>query len=369
MLNLTDFDYHLPGELVAQTPLEGRDHSRLCVHKKNGMTVDACFSDLPSFLPKNSLIVVNDTKVFPSRLFGNLYSGGKVELFLLTLPKISKNQDGCIGSCLGKPMKKLRIGTKIYFEDSLEAVVLERIETPSGPRLSVSFNCSLKDLLNWCHNNAKAPIPPYIRRKEKDPLDKIDKERYQTIYAMTQGSVAAPTAGLHFTDEIISRLKSNSIDFASITLHVGAGTFMPVKTEDITKHNMHKEIFSISDQTLKKIVTTRESGGKVLVVGTTVLRAIESLGKLADREFAQASELCDTWLETDLFVKPKSRTEIYVPWLIDGLITNFHQPKSTLFMLICSLIGFDKAHYHYERAIKEKYRFLSYGDSNLFWLS
>jgi S-adenosylmethionine:tRNA ribosyltransferase-isomerase len=368
MLKLSDFDYNLPEELVAQTPADKRQESRLCVFKNKEQISDSVFSCLPDFIPENSLVILNNTKVFSSRLFGKLSTGGKVELFLLSSPFKDNASQNIRAVCLGRPMKKFKVETVLYFPESLEAKIVEKYETSAGARVVVEFNKSLDDLYSWFESYAKIPLPPYIKREKEDELDEFDKERYQTVYATHQGSVAAPTAGLHFTDDILENLEKKNIEIDYVTLHVGAGTFMPVKTEDISLHDMHGEIFSISKETLNKIEKAKSEGRSVIVVGTTAFRAIESLGKFSERNFERAYELCDTWNETSLFIRPETKGDRYNPWITDAIITNFHQPKSTLFMLVCALIGYENAQSYYDRAIKERYRFFSYGDSNLFWI-
>lgn len=367
MLQLSDFDYHLPDELIAQNPTDKRENSRLCILKPNGDITDTHFDSLAEHIPDNSLILLNNSKVFSSRLIGNLPSGGKAEIFLLSAPYKDLKDSKTKAVCLGRPMKKFSSGKKILFRENLEVTIEDKYETSAGPRIRVSFNKTTEDLFHWFENYAKTPLPPYIKREKDNPFEQEDKDRYQTVYAKDLGSVAAPTAGLHFTDEMFNKLKAKDISIGFVTLHVGAGTFMPVKTEDISLHDMHSEIFSISSETLKMIEDAKKSGRKIIVVGTTALRAVESLGKASSRSFENSYKLCDTWQETSLFIRPEKKEDRYTPWIADGIITNFHQPKSTLFMLISSLVGYETARSYYNRAVENRYRFFSYGDSNLLW--
>ena len=367
MLQLSDFDYHLPDELIAQNPADKRENSRLCVLQENGCIIDSSFSELADHIPKNALVILNNSKVFSSRLLGNLPSGGKAEIFLLSSPYCDKRDNQTKAVCLGRPMKKFTPGKKILFANNLEATIEDKYETNAGPRITVAFNKSTEDLFSWFEQYAKTPLPPYIKREKNSQLEQQDKERYQTVYAKDLGSVAAPTAGLHFTDEMFAKLKNKGVTIDFVTLHVGAGTFMPVKTEDISQHDMHSEIFSISSQTLNQIKKAKTEGRKIIAVGTTALRAIESLAELSNRDFEKAQKLCNSWQETSLFIRPKDEEDRHIPWIADAIITNFHQPKSTLFMLISALIGYKKARSYYNRAVDSRYRFFSYGDSNLLW--
>lgn len=371
MLTLTDFDYHLPDKNIAQVPSSTREESRLCVLKKDKTIVDSSFGSLCDFIPEGSLVVLNNTSVFSSRLSGKLVSGGKVEIFLLGRPyehKVGDRQDTTRAVCLGRPMKKLKPGTTIQFDGNISAKIISKSEKLNTPEVTVEFQLPATSIYQWLEQNAITPLPPYIKRSENDPRALFDKDRYQTVYAKHTGSVAAPTAGLHFSDHSFSKLNEKGIDICELTLHVGAGTFMPVKTDDVSKHHMHKETFLLPLSSLKKIREAKENGRNIVVVGTTVFRALESIAERTSRDFDAAENLCETWLDTDLFVRPKTKEDLYRPWIADALLTNFHQPKSTLFMLICALIGYDQAKHYYERALREDYRFFSYGDSNLLWL-
>lgn len=366
ILTLSDFNYQLPTELVAHNPESQRDQSKLLVSQSNRTLTDHMFSELPNIIPENSLIVANNSKVFASRFIGQLPTGGKVEIFLLGKPYGSKS---AVSEAIGKPMKKLKRGSKIHFSDSVTATVIEKNDSDFTPTIKVEFNLSSEELLIWSESKGYIPLPPYINRETLLPSEESnDKEKYQTVYANEIGSVAAPTAGLHFTTDLIKNLKSKNIDFTEVTLHVGAGTFMPVKSENIDEHIMHKEWNYIPIKTIEKIEHAKKNGYKIICVGTTSLRTLESIYRKAKTENKSLIEFANQWNETDLFLRPEDKNDIYKPWIIDGLITNFHQPCSTLFMLICKLVGYDNAHKHYQYAIKNKYRFFSYGDSNLFWL-
>jgi S-adenosylmethionine:tRNA ribosyltransferase-isomerase len=317
-------------------------------------------------LPENSLLIVNNSKVFASRLIGHIKTGAKIEIFLLDKPE---GHEKAICHALAKPMKKLKQGTEVIFKNGVIATVIEKPDTDTVSPLTIQFNLNGKDLLEWIESNGYIPLPPYIERKNLvTAKESKDSESYQTVYAEPVGSVAAPTAGLHFTPELIKNLEQKNIKIVPITLHVGAGTFMPVKFNDISKHTMHKEIFNFPASSLEQLLKAKKNEQKIFAVGTTSLRCIESLYQLAKKRNVQPVELTEQWLSTDLFLRPRAQNEIYKPWLLDGIITNFHQPCSTLFMLICNLIGYKNAHQHYQRAINNEYRFFSYGDSNLLWL-
>lgn len=366
-LFLKDFDFDLPQEQVAQHPCSERSASRLLVKEQNGSLLNHYVTDLPKILPANSLLIFNDTQVFPSRLIGQLESGGKVELFLLYSPIHAKNS---LITAVGKPFKKLKENTKVFFKDGLTAQIISREVNTASPTLKIQFNQTAADLINWTIRNGYIPLPPYIKRKQVLPAkESEDLLRYQTVYASNIGSVAAPTAGLHFTPELFSYLHTAGIETANITLHVGAGTFMPVKTENIDAHDMHMELYSIPQDTWQKIEKARSNGKNIIPVGTTSLRCLESFNKLIKTGDVDPIELLDQWHETKLFIRPKNSNDRFESSLINGLMTNFHQPRSTLFMLICALIGYHEAKKMYRFAVENAYRFYSYGDSNLLWFN
>ena len=365
MLQLEDFDYHLPSDLIAQNPPTRREDSRLCVREKSGKIIDSNFSNIVDMLPKDSILVLNNTKVFSSRLIGNLLSGGKAEIFLLSSPYNDSTNGSTRAFCLGRPMKKFKSGIKIYFTDGLTACIVDKT---TENFLEVEFNFSLNEIFHWFEIHGSTPLPPYIKRDKDDSRLSTDRKRYQTVYAQHSGSVAAPTAGLHFTNEILKKIEDKGISIEHVTLHVGAGTFMPVKTNSIQDHKMHEEFFLIPAKTMINLEKAKEKNRKIIAVGTTAFRALESMATLSEKNFENSKNHCDKWNQTNLFIHPKTSKDFYRPWLVDALITNFHQPKSTLFMLICALIGYDNARSYYGRAVKERYRFFSYGDSNLLWL-
>lgn len=371
MLKLSDFDYDLPENLIAQNPIKVRDTSRLCVREKSGKTVDSTFSELSHFIPENSLIVFNNTSVFSSRIIGHLETGGKVELFLLEKPHSRKDRpDRAFCPCIGKPSKKLKPGTKVTLSDGLTADILSKTDDPIGSILEIQFHTNEENLYSWLSTYGLTPLPPYIKRNEH-VKNELDVTRYQTVYGRHLGSVAAPTAGLHFTEKVFESLRAKKIDSAYVTLHVGAGTFMPVKSENISEHRMHTESFELTTENVEKILSAKKNGRKIIVTGTTSFRALETLAQRSlERDFGLDGIMddADKWNTTDLFIRPKTKEETYEPLMSDAIITNFHQPKSTLFMLICALIGYDSARAHYQHAVDHEYRFLSYGDSNLFWL-
>lgn len=368
-LILKDFYFEVPEAQVAQHPLEQRDSSRLLVWDKNDMAHDQT-KNLAQFVPEGSLFIVNNSRVIASRLHGNLATGGSVELLLLE-PNSGNGLNTESWQSLGKPMRKLAKGTKVFFQDGLTAKITE--EPPSsdtGPHpFTVELSLKGEALLAWLDRYGEMPLPPYISRKNSsDETQAQDRERYQTVYAEGHGSVAAPTAGLHFTKRVIDSLQDKHCRFASVTLHVGAGTFLPVKTNDPALHNMHSERFLVPKETLTEIENAKREGRKIIVVGTTALRSLEGLMDLSNKDGVPPTQLAGKWLRTNIFIRPETRDDRHKPWCADAIMTNFHQPESTLFMLVCSLIGYDNAHKIYKSAIDMGYRFYSYGDSSLLWL-
>jgi S-adenosylmethionine:tRNA ribosyltransferase-isomerase len=330
---LSSYDYELPPELIAERPVPDRHSSRLLVYDEATDTVThATFRDLPQFLPENSTIVFNRSKVFPCRLLGKKSTGGEAEVFLLTLTPVNGTYESLIGTT-----GKKKIGDSFYFGE-----LSARIEAinPQGT-FQVSFNVSPETLPEILEKVAKIPIPPYIRKGESDDED---KKTYQTVYAKESGSVAAPTAGLHFSPELLKVLEEKHT-LATVTLHVGIGTFAKVKVENILEHKMHEEIYTIDQENLAKI---NQAKFKV-AVGTTSLRTLESFSRSGEASGA-----------TSIFLHPGVDVKS-----IDALITNFHLPKSTLLMLVSSLIGREKTLWLYRLAVEERYRFFSYGDGML----
>ena len=335
-----DFDYNLPEELIAQVPLKDRSSSRLMVlHKKTGEIEHRHFKDIVEYLNPGDALVINDSKVIPARLIGEKEdTHAVIELLLL------KNLEGDTWECLSKPQKRLHVGSIIAFGDgSLKAEVIE-ILNDGITHVKLIYKGILMEVL--C-NLGTMPLPPYIHEKLED------KDRYQTVYAKTYGSSAAPTAGLHFTEELLNEIEKKGIYIIRVTLHVGLGTFRPVNVEDVTKHEMHTETYMISSESAKKLNEVRKNGGKIFAVGTTSTRVLESNRK-------KYSEFTPEVNETNIFIYPG-----YKFLGIDNLITNFHLPKSTLIMLVSALAGKENIMNAYNEAVKEKYRFFSFGDAML----
>ena len=347
-MNLSDFDFKLPEKLIATRPVSPRSAARLLVAK--GHNVDDGFvSDLPEFLNSGDRLVFNDTKVLPARLNGfrtrvidvNNVATAKIEVTLLASKK-----EG-IWRALMKPLRKIRVGEKITFDKSFEALLIDKVD---GQGI-LHFNKENTEFLDRLEELGAMPLPPYIASKRQaDTRDNLD---YQTIFAEKIGSVAAPTASLHFDLGLLERLKKKGVETSFVTLHVGAGTFLPVKSEDIRQHKMHAEFGEINQKTVEEIRQTKKNGGRIIPVGTTALRLLETA--------AQSTDILSEWRgETDIFIYPG-----YKFIVADGLMTNFHLPKSTLMMLVSALMGKETIESIYNHAITKKYRFFSYGDSSL----
>ncbi len=336
---LSDFDYFLPEELIAQYPCEPRDHSRLLVlNQKTGATAHQHFYNLPDYLTAGDTLVFNDTKVIPARLIGSkAESGGKVEVFLLN------RKSGEDWEALVKPGKRARIGATIHFGDKLSGEIVENTDF-GGRIVRFKFTGIFEEILDEL---GQTPLPPYIKE------ELLDKERYQTVYARESGSAAAPTAGLHFTKELMDKIKNKGINLAFVTLHVGLGTFRPVNTDDITNHVMHREYYSVSQETAELINKTKAQGGRVIAVGTTAIRTVETATTHEGILSAKSG-----W--TEIFIYPGYQFK-----MIDAAVTNFHLPKSTLLMLISALAGQENVLAAYREAVAEKYRFFSFGDAML----
>lgn len=346
-MKLEDFHYDLPQELIAQQPAQRRDRSRLLVlNKSDGTISHKHFSDIMDFFNEGDLLVRNNSKVFPARLFGHKdLTGGKVEILLNK--QLTDNNWEAIG-------KGLKVGARISFSESaLTAVVVHKTEQV----YELFFNMGGDKLFLELEKIGSVPLPPYIKRGASELNGTDDRERYQTVYAKTPGSVAAPTAGLHFTEELLLALKNKGVQIAEVTLHVGLGTFAPVKSEIIEEHKMHKESYSISKQTLEQIRSCKERGGRVVAVGTTTTRVLESVFGSNDGSKVFEQDISGN---TDIFIYPPYRFKC-----IDGLITNFHLPQSTLLMLVSAFAGRDNVCHAYDEAIKHGYRFFSYGDAML----
>ena len=368
-LMLKDFSFNVPDVQIAQEPLPERQASKLLVwdghHVSHTKVKNIC-----EVVPEGSLFIVNNSRVIASRIHGHLKTGARVEILLLE-PAGQENHGRETWLCLGKPMRKMPEGTEVSFSEGLTAKITKsNLASEQGPHpFEVELNLSGSNLLNWLDKNGEMPLPPYIDRKSSSKaLHDRDRESYQTVYSQGLGSVAAPTAGLHFSESVMASLKQKKCEFAPVTLHVGAGTFLPVKTPDPKHHAMHSERFLVPRTTLLAIESARLESRKIIVVGTTALRSLEGLCDMTAKLHCAKEDLTDRWLRTDIFIRPEKRSVRYRPWRADAIMTNFHQPESTLFMFICALIGFDAAHHIYKIALKENYRFFSYGDSSLLWL-
>ena len=337
-VKLTEFNYELPEELIAQTPIEKRDESRLMILDRKKQTIEhKIFREVIDYLEPGDCLVRNNTKVLPARLYGKKETGAKVEFLLLN--QIEKD----IWECIVRPGNKLHVGAKVIFgEGILEAEILETL--PGGTR-KVQFN--YKGIFNEILDEiGLMPLPPYIHEQLQN------KDRYQTVYAKYQGSAAAPTAGLHFTEELLKKIEQKGIKIANVTLHVGIGTFRPVNEENIEKHDMHSEHYYIKKEDVEKINQTKENGGKIIAVGTTSCRVLETI---ADEKTGKVKEAEG---DTKIFIYPGYKFKC-----IDGLITNFHLPESTLLMLVSALAGRKYILKAYNEAVKEKYKFFSFGDA------
>lgn len=381
-LSLSDFAFSFPPELVAHEPLVDRSASRLLQRTAGGQITDHIMKDLPRLLPKGTLLLLNDSAVIPSRLLAHLPTGGAVEIFLMR-PHLSgqeesdTSQSHSIWWSIGRPFKKLKPGTLLSFshqntdEVPVTATVLAQTESQNNgtPQVQLRFNIRPDRFLAEIARIGYIPLPPYIKRVDPLPANQSpDAARYQTVYARADGSVAAPTAGLHFTDELMAALGAAGIELASLTLHVGGGTFLPVRASDISQHEMHSERFLMASTTWSAITRARAEGRPIVAVGTTALRSLVSFMKKAAELPCDPVSLCDQWHETSLFVYPKDREYRFLPPGLSGIITNFHQPESTLYMLICALVGYEQAKSTYEHAFAKHYRLFSYGDASLLWL-
>ena len=333
-MKLSDFDFDLPKSLIAQYPSSIRTDSRLLVLRD--IIDDSTFSQLGNFLKPNDLLVLNDTKVIAARLFGHKDSGGKVEVLV---ERLINDHEALV---MIKSSRSPKIGTYLVLENKSRIKICDK----NDGIYKVNFESD--SILNVLNEIGHIPLPPYINREDS----KEDQSRYQTVYAKNYGAVAAPTAGLHFDEMLLSRLENQGINHTFVTLHVGAGTFQPVKVEDIESHKMHSEYYEISTETIDKIEQAKALGGRIIAVGTTALRALESAsvnGRLKHQKG-----------DTDIFIYPGFKFQI-----VDAMITNFHLPKSSLLMLVSAFIGFEEMFETYSHAIKEKYRFFSYGDAML----
>ena len=337
-MNVKDFDYELPEELIAQDPLLDRSGSRLMVlDKQDGSIMHKHFTDILEELTAGDCLVINNTRVIPARLYGAKEdTKAKIEVLLL------KRKDNDVWETLVKPGKKAKPGTRIVFGDGLLVGEVQEVVEEGNRLIHFEYQGIFEEILDQL---GQMPLPPYITHQLQD------KERYQTVYAKYNGSAAAPTAGLHFTKELLEQVRKKGVSIAEVTLHVGLGTFRPVKVENLLEHHMHSEFYMVSKEAADTINQAKEQGHKVIAVGTTSTRTLES----AADENGHLTE-CSGW--TDIFIYPGYRFKV-----IDALITNFHLPQSTLVMLVSALAGRENVLHAYEEAVKEKYRFFSFGDA------
>lgn len=336
MLRLSDYDYHLPEELIAQFPPKVRGTSRLLVPKA-GQLHDHTFEDLIDYLNTGDRIIINNTRVLPARVFGTKATGGKVEIMVERL--VSETE--VLAQI--KASKALKEGNQIFINGE---ALLEMVSRDDAFFLLKTIDNSPIAKVLEAHGHL--PLPPYITRSD----EALDQSRYQTVFNKEEGAVAAPTAGLHFTEEFLEKIRAKGIDVTEITLHVGAGTFQPIRSEDLNEHQMHKEWISVPQSAVDEILSTKEKGGRVIAIGTTAVRAIESAGL--------SGELKAFTGDTNIFIKPGFEFKV-----IDGLLTNFHLPKSTLLVLVSTLMGKKRMEEVYAHAVDARYRFFSYGDSML----
>lgn len=337
-MKVEDFDFHLPEELIAQTPLENRSESKLMVlDKKDGSIDHLHFKNIVDFLHEGDCLVLNDTRVLPARLFGQKEdTGANIEVLLL------KQEDGDQWETLVKPAKRIRVGTEIVFGDGKLKATCVGLKEHGGRILEFHYEGIFYEVLDEL---GEMPLPPYIRERLEE------QDRYQTVFARERGSAAAPTAGLHFTEELLEELKAKGVHIAFITLHVGLGTFRPVSVDTIEEHDMHAEFYQVSEGTARLLNDVKEKGGRIVTVGTTSTRTLETI---ASKHGTFVEE--NGW--TNIFIYPG-----YEFKGIDGLITNFHLPKSTLIMLVSAFAGQENVMHAYETAVKEQYRFFSFGDA------
>ena len=346
MFSIEDYHYHLPEHLIAQQPMQERDHSRLLVmDRSTGSLSHQVFHELEAFLTPSDVLVVNNTQVIPGRIVGKKESGGRIEALILNYASgMRSSANGNRFDCMLKSSKRTRIGARLYFQEGVTAQVMERDDNIY--RLSFSCEGDFRSVLNRI---GQTPLPPYIKRDGAQST-RDDSAAYQTIYASQKGAIAAPTAGFHFTKELMRRLKDKGITLAPITLHVGYGTFLPVRVTDIRAHRMHSEWFSIPKETAETVSRAKQEGRRVVAVGTTSVRTLE-FAVNEDGSVRPMTGPCD------LFIYPGYRFRV-----VDAMITNFHLPKSTLLMLVSAFAGRNNILAAYQTAIQEKYRFYSYGD-------
>lgn len=340
-MNVKEFNFDLPDELIAQTPLEDRTSSKLLVlDRQTKEVVHQQFTDITSYLHAGDCLVLNNTRVLPARLFGiKKDTGAKIEILLL------HQQETDCWETLVKPAKKVPLGTEIVFGDGKLTATCIEVKEQGGRVFKLSYEGILYEILDEL---GEMPLPPYIREQL------AEKDRYQTVYAKEEGSAAAPTAGLHFTKEMLAKIKDMGVNIAYLTLHVGLGTFRPVSAETIDEHTMHAEYYELSHETANMLTQTKESNGRIIAVGTTSTRTLETVARDHQGKFVASSG----W--TDIFIYPPYQFQA-----INGLITNFHLPQSTLMMLVSALVDKDSVMKAYKQAVAEKYRFFSFGDAML----
>lgn len=338
LLNTKSYFYDLPEELIAQTPAEPRDSSRLLVyHKSSGEIEHKIFRDVLDYLKPGDVLVVNNTRVLPARLYGKKESGAQIEVLLL------KRIDLNTWETLAKPGKRLKVGTEIIFSENLKGKI--KSDTDFGGKIiEFEFDGVFEDIIS---KYGVMPLPPYIHKQYKD------KERYQTVYNKITGSSAAPTAGLHFTNELLEKIRAKGVEIIEVLLHVGLGTFRPVNEDNILEHKMHSEYIEVTSENATKLNNAKREGRRIIAVGTTSVRVLESA-----TDNNGIIHACQK--ETDIFIYPGYKFK-----MVDGLITNFHLPESTLIMLVSAFIGYDETMKMYNTAVKEKYRFFSFGDATL----
>ncbi|WXU00047.1 MAG: S-adenosylmethionine:tRNA ribosyltransferase-isomerase [Catillopecten margaritatus gill symbiont] len=331
-MQLSDFDFDLPDTLIAQNPPKNRTDSRLLVPQFP--IIDTFFRNIGDFIKEGDLLVMNNTKVIPARLFGHKESGGKIEIMIERL--LSNNQ----ALAMIKASRAPQIGSQLILENQVKTTVLNK------DKGFYTLEFATDSLLTLLDNVGHIPLPPYIERTDNEQ----DLSRYQTVFAQRDGAVAAPTAGLHFDEALLKSLKNKGVNSTFVTLHVGAGTFQPVKTDNIKDHHMHSEYYEVPQTTVDKIKQTQANGGRIIAVGTTAVRSLESASKTGTLKATQE--------ETDIFIYPGYEFKV-----VDAMITNFHLPKSSLLMLVSAFIGRERMMEIYQHAINEKYRFFSYGDA------
>jgi S-adenosylmethionine:tRNA ribosyltransferase-isomerase len=352
MYSLNDYNYQLPAELIAQRPVKQRDRSKLlCLNRQTGALSHHRFNEIGAYLQPGDVLVLNNTAVIPARLEGRKETGGRIEVLIADYRdgiRALKTGGDFICQCMIKASKRPAAGMRLYFQEDLSAEVLGSGNGTHQLRFSTG-----DDFEKVLERIGKVPLPPYIKRNTKNTESRDDRSSYQTVYARSKGAIAAPTAGLHFTEKLLDELSSGGVEIAPLTLHVGVGTFLPVRSDDIRRHTMHSEQYTLSNATADTINAARAAGKRVIAVGTTSVRTLEHASD-ANGNVAAGSGHCD------LFIYPG-----YEFKAVDGLITNFHLPQSTLLMLVSAFAGRQKVLDAYQEAIQRKYRFYSYGDAML----